>query len=98
MFKYHDSIVGVSGDDLVEIFIDDRPVKACKGDNLATVLLVNGLLPVRTNPVSGAPRSPYCMMGTCFECLVELDGESNHQACMTTVRHGMRLKRRLSLS
>jgi predicted molibdopterin-dependent oxidoreductase YjgC len=32
------------------------------------------------------------MMGVCFECLVEIDGSPNHQACMTTVRDGMSIK------
>lgn len=33
------------------------------------------------------------MMGTCFECLVEIDGEPNRQACLTLVREGMDIKR-----
>jgi predicted molibdopterin-dependent oxidoreductase YjgC len=33
------------------------------------------------------------MMGACFECLVEIDGEENVQACMTTVREAMTVRR-----
>jgi predicted molibdopterin-dependent oxidoreductase YjgC len=33
------------------------------------------------------------MMGVCFECLVEIDGRPNQQACMTRVREGMRVRR-----
>jgi predicted molibdopterin-dependent oxidoreductase YjgC len=43
--------------------------------------------------VSGEPRAPYCMMGVCFECLVEVDGVPNVQACMTSVREGMTVRR-----
>ncbi len=32
-------------------------------------------------------------MGVCFDCLVEIDGVANCQACMTEVRDGMRVKR-----
>jgi hypothetical protein len=35
------------------------------------------------------------MMGVCFECLVEVDGVPNRQACMETVRRGMRVERQL---
>ncbi len=28
-------------------------------------------------------------MGVCFECLVQIDGVENRQACMTVVREGM---------
>ncbi len=33
------------------------------------------------------------MMGACFECLVEIDGISNRQACMIQVRAGMIVRR-----
>jgi NADH dehydrogenase/NADH:ubiquinone oxidoreductase subunit G len=32
------------------------------------------------------------MMGACFECLVEIDGEPNRQACMTPVTEGMKVR------
>jgi predicted molibdopterin-dependent oxidoreductase YjgC len=41
--------------------------------------------------VTGAPRGPFCLMGVCFECLVEIDGRSNCCACMTQVAPGMRI-------
>ena len=39
--------------------------------------------------MSGEKRAPYCLMGTCFECLMEIDGIANRQACMTIVAEGM---------
>ena len=33
-----------------------------------------------------------CLMGVCFDCLVEVDGRPNVQACMVTVREGMRVR------
>jgi predicted molibdopterin-dependent oxidoreductase YjgC len=38
------------------------------------------------------------MMGVCFDCLVEIDGVANRQACMIEVRDGMRVKRQLGAS
>jgi NADH dehydrogenase/NADH:ubiquinone oxidoreductase subunit G len=32
------------------------------------------------------------MMGVCFECLVEIDGIPNQQACMTPVKEGMQVR------
>ena len=43
-----------------------------------------------------APRAPFCMMGACFECLVEIDGRANQRACQVRVRGGMRVRRQLS--
>jgi predicted molibdopterin-dependent oxidoreductase YjgC len=45
--------------------------------------------------VSGQPRAPLCMMGVCFECLVEIDGQKNQQACLVRVRSGMTIRRQL---
>jgi NADH dehydrogenase/NADH:ubiquinone oxidoreductase subunit G len=35
------------------------------------------------------------MMGVCFDCLVNIDGQPNRQACMTPVREGMVVRRQL---
>ena len=50
---------------------------------------------VRTTPVTGELRAPYCLMGVCFECLVEIDGVPNQQGCLAQVREGMRIERQL---
>lgn len=31
-------------------------------------------------------------MGVCFDCLVQVDGRPNVQACRTTVTNGMRVE------
>ena len=63
------------------------------GDSVAAALLANGVLAFRTTPVSGSPRSPWCLIGNCHECLVEIDGEPNRQACLVEARAGMRVRR-----
>ena len=77
----------------VRIEFEGRVVVAHAGDSVAAALLADGERYFRTTPVSGTPRGPFCMMGICFECLVEIDGVANRQACMVEVREGMRVKR-----
>jgi hypothetical protein len=60
------------------------------GENLAGALLVAGVMPFRFTPVSGAPRGPFCMMGACYDCLVQIDGMTL-QACMLQVTEGMHI-------
>ena len=36
-------------------------------------------------------------MGVCFECLVEIDGLLNRQACLEPVYEGMHVKRQHAL-
>ena len=68
-----------------------QPLAARAGAIVAAAMLSAGHLAGRETPVSGAPRGPFCMMGACFECLVEIDGEPNRQACMTPVAEGMKV-------
>ena len=80
------------GAPLCTIEVDGRSVAAREGEPLAAALLKAAVTPIRHSVVSGVPRAPYCMMGVCFECLVEVDGIPNVQACMTTVRAGMKVR------
>lgn len=76
----------------VRITIDGSPLEVPAGASLAAALLAAGVQHTRTTPVSGAPRAPYCMMGVCFDCLVEIDGRPNRQACLTSVQEGMQVR------
>lgn len=78
----------------VTIHLDGAAIAAPRGENLAAVLLSQGELATGTAPVTGAPRGPYCMIGTCFGCLVEIEGRGDVRACLTPVRDGLRVRRR----
>ena len=79
--------------DPMTIFFDDRPIPARPGETIAACLLRAGAEYFRTTPISGSPRLPYCMIGHCFECLVEVDGIGNRQACLILVQQGLRVRR-----
>lgn len=73
----------------INFTFEGRTICADAGETLAAALLAENVGAFRETPVSGAPRAAFCMMGSCFECLVTIDGEPNRQACMTEVRDGM---------
>ena len=77
----------------VRMEFEGQPLLAYAGDTVAAALLAGNHWNFRTTPVNGAQRGPFCMMGVCFDCLVEIDGVANRQACMTEVREGMQVKR-----
>jgi aerobic-type carbon monoxide dehydrogenase small subunit (CoxS/CutS family) len=41
---------------------------------------------------TGKARGIFCGMGTCFDCLVTIDGQENVRACMTHLKDGMRIE------
>ena len=76
----------------VDIVVDGAPLSARADETVAAALLNAGRVPFRRTPVSGSPRAPLCLMGICFDCLVEIDGVPNQQSCMTVVRDGMQIR------
>lgn len=76
----------------VHISFEGVALTVPEGANLAAALLAAGIEVFRHAPMSGAPRAPFCMMGACFECLVEIDGVTR-QACMIEVSPGLEVRR-----
>ncbi len=72
---------------------DGEIIAAREGDTVAAALLASGVAVFRDTPVTGTARAPWCMMGVCFDCLVEINGRANRQACMIRVVEGMRVRR-----
>lgn len=88
--------LNVSDDRLeIDVEVDGMFVKCRAGDSVAAVVLMAGGKPYRRNVVSGDARAPLCMMGVCFECLIEIDGVPNQQGCLRTVEQGMLIRRQL---
>jgi len=77
----------------VSIIFEVKNLDVEIGQTVASAILVGGNMVFRSSVVSGQPRGPYCMMGVCFECLIEIDGIPNQRACMIPVREAMKIKR-----
>ncbi len=74
--------------DSLEILFEGRPVVAFEGETVAAALIASGVRRFRTTE-RGEPRGLFCGMGTCFDCLVRIDGRGAQRACLTKVAPGM---------
>jgi predicted molibdopterin-dependent oxidoreductase YjgC len=81
---------GVTRPEAVTIDVDGEAMPAYPGESVAAALLAGGRRAFRVTE-AGLPRGPFCNMGVCFDCLVEVDGR-RLRACMTAVRPGMRVR------
>ncbi|MCB2009234.1 MAG: (2Fe-2S)-binding protein [Geminicoccaceae bacterium] len=77
----------------VSFEFEGETVRAVEGETVAAALLAHGVGHLRDSAVTGEPRQAFCLIGACFECLVEIDGRAGRQACMTVAREGMRVRR-----
>lgn len=75
----------------VMIRFEDQVITAESGDTVAAALLASGVYIFRESAETKKARGPFCMIGNCFECLVEIDGVPNLQACREHVRAGMQV-------
>ncbi len=79
----------------IAVTVEGRTISVPAGASAAAAVLVAGFRSIRETPVDGGERAPYCMMGVCFDCLAEIDGMPNRQACMVEARPGMQIRRQV---
>ncbi len=82
----------------VRVEVDDKAVEAFEGETIAAVLIANGVRAFRYTRKGHNPRSIYCGMGVCYDCLVTVDGVHHVRACVTPVTDGMRIETRAEVT
>ncbi|MFC7051044.1 (2Fe-2S)-binding protein [Emcibacter nanhaiensis] len=78
----------------ITLTLNGAPVTAYRGETLATVIMLSGDPACRSDR-DGQPRAPFCNMGVCYDCLVEIGpvGQARKvRACMTPVREGLEVR------
>jgi|GEM_PF-1259646 predicted molibdopterin-dependent oxidoreductase YjgC len=80
--------INKSQKDKLSFTFDGKVVSAYHGDTVAAALLGAGYKCFLENPVLDMNRNPYCMMGSCYDCLVSIGGR-NVQSCMVECEQGM---------
>ncbi len=78
--------------DLVQVEINGHCVSVPARSSVWTAMALVGETTTRLAPISETPRSAYCAMGVCFECLVQINRLPNQQACLTEVHEGMSIQ------
>ncbi|MBN3830344.1 (2Fe-2S)-binding protein [Burkholderia sp. Ac-20344] len=68
----------------VNFFFDKRSIAARAGECIAAALFAAGVKTLRKSPRLHQPRGMFCLMGSCQECLVMVDGQ-RLLACRTPV-------------
>ena len=74
----------------VRATFEGEPIEAEAGASVAAALIAADRVAWRTTR-GGAQRGLFCGIGVCFDCLVEIDGESGQRACMIALQEGMRV-------
>jgi predicted molibdopterin-dependent oxidoreductase YjgC len=81
-------IAGPARGKLIEFQFDGRTVTAHEGESVACALFAAGIRALRRSPRTGAARGMFCLMGSCQECVVRVDGR-RVPACQEPARSGL---------
>lgn len=79
---------------MAAVALDGQVVTLPDGAMLAAALLAHGVAAFGASVSGGEPRGPLCLMGTCLQCTLLVDGVPM-RACRVVVRGGMTVERRL---
>ena len=72
----------------VAFTFNGQGVHAHAGESLAAALFAAGHRSLRTSVRNGEPRGMFCLMGSCQECVVWVDGR-RALACQVAVAAGL---------
>jgi len=56
---------------MINFRFDGASISAFPGETVAAALIASSIRRLRVD-LHGRPRGPYCNMGSCFECLIEV--------------------------
>ena len=75
----------------IEIFVNNESLEAYEGECLALVLYINNIKNLRLSPKNKDGRGMFCLMGSCQECVVLIDG-MKVTSCNVFIKEGMNIK------
>jgi hypothetical protein len=64
-----------------------------EGESIAAALLRDGIWQFRESRKSQQPRSLFCGIGHCYDCMVVINENINQRACLLEAREGLSIKR-----
>ena len=62
------------------------------GQSVAAALINSGQRDLRRTRFGDEPRSTFCGIGICFDCVVTIDGVANQRACLVEIADEMKVE------
>ena len=62
------------------------------GQTIAAALIAADQRELRSTRFGNEPRSIFCGIGICYDCVVVVDGVSNQRSCLVEVKSGMKVE------
>jgi aerobic-type carbon monoxide dehydrogenase small subunit (CoxS/CutS family) len=66
--------------------------KSVPGQSIAAALIAADERELRTTRFGNEPRSIFCGIGICYDCVVVVDGVANQRSCLIEAKQGMKVE------
>ena len=68
-----------------------NPIQCEEGQSIAAALIHSDQRELRKTRFSDEPRSIFCGIGICFDCVVVINGVANQRSCLIEAHDGMKV-------
>jgi aerobic-type carbon monoxide dehydrogenase small subunit (CoxS/CutS family) len=76
----------------VTFSFNGRDFQSESGQTIAAALIAADQRELRSTRFGSEPRSIFCGIGICYDCVVVVDGIANQRSCLVEVKSGMRVE------
>ena len=76
----------------ISFFFNGEKFTGTQGQSIAAALIANGQRELRRTRFGEEPRSIFCGIGICFDCVVTIDGIANQRACLIEISSDMKVE------
>ena len=76
----------------ISFFFNGAEFQCESGQTIAAALIAADQRELRSTRFENEPRSTFCGIGVCFDCVVVVDGIANQRSCLVEAKDGMKVE------
>jgi aerobic-type carbon monoxide dehydrogenase small subunit (CoxS/CutS family) len=76
----------------ISFIFNGEKFSGAQGQSVAAALIANGQRELRRTRFGEKPRSIFCGIGICFDCVVTINGVANQRACLIEISSDMKVE------
>jgi len=76
----------------VKFTFNGKPISCEEGQSIAAAMIAVGNRELRTTRFGDEPRSIFCGIGVCYDCVVVVNGVANQRSCLIEAKDAMKVE------
>lgn len=76
----------------VSFTFNGSAIECEEGQSISAALIAEDRRNLRSTRFGNEPRSIFCGIGICFDCVVAVNGVANQRSCLIEAREGMKVE------